>query len=76
MEVALGWLGWTEHDALKTDVNAILLALEGRKAMLRYIFGPETPSPPRPVPGRAPKPASLPAFTPAAFDALFKRAKG
>lgn len=35
----MGWLGWTEEQALSTDVNAICVAMQGRVAMLRAIFG-------------------------------------
>lgn len=30
----MGWLGWTERDALDADVNSILLAMEGRIEMM------------------------------------------
>lgn len=30
----MGWLGWTERDALRTDVNSILVAMEGKLEML------------------------------------------
>jgi hypothetical protein len=30
----MGWLGWTERDALNTDVNSILLAMEGKVEMM------------------------------------------
>lgn len=30
----MGWLGWTEEQALKTDVNCILIAMEGKLEML------------------------------------------
>ncbi|KQU96434.1 hypothetical protein [Devosia sp. Root105] len=38
-EVALGWLGWTEAEALAADVNAIVVAHRGRVAMLGAVFG-------------------------------------
>lgn len=38
-EIALGWLGWTEAEALGADVNAILVAHRGRAAMLGAVFG-------------------------------------
>lgn len=30
----MGWLGWTEKEALETDVNAIMVAMEGKLEML------------------------------------------
>lgn len=39
MGQALGWLGWDPEVALRTDVNVILLAIEGRRELLRMIFG-------------------------------------
>lgn len=30
----MGWLGWTERDALATDVNSIQLAMEGKIEMM------------------------------------------
>lgn len=30
----MGWLGWTEEQALKTDVNSIMIAMEGKLEML------------------------------------------
>lgn len=30
----MGWLGWTEEQALQTDVNSIMVAMEGRLEML------------------------------------------
>lgn len=38
-EIALGWLGWTETEALSADVNAIAIAHRGRVAMLATVFG-------------------------------------
>ncbi|TPK42311.1 MULTISPECIES: hypothetical protein [unclassified Mesorhizobium] len=39
----MGWLGWTEDQALNADVNAILIGLNGRGDMidsiLRAVFG-------------------------------------
>jgi hypothetical protein len=40
-EYALGWLGWTEPEAMAADVNAIAVAMKGRFAMLRAVFGGE-----------------------------------
>ncbi len=30
----MGWLGWTERDALSTDVNSIMVAMEGKLEMM------------------------------------------
>lgn len=30
----MGWLGWTEQQALCTDVNSIMIAMEGKLEML------------------------------------------
>lgn len=30
----MGWLGWNERDSLDTDVNSILIAMEGRLDMM------------------------------------------
>jgi hypothetical protein len=35
----LGWLGWTEEQALAADVNAIIIAHKGRMSLLETIFG-------------------------------------
>jgi hypothetical protein len=37
--LALGSLGWTEREALRSDVNTIHLALEGKDRLLESIFG-------------------------------------
>ena len=45
-KIAMGWLGWTEGQALRTDVNSIVLAREGRVAMISAIFAPsDKPAP-------------------------------
>src|SRR5690606_10932068 len=36
-EIALGWLGWTEEQALAADVNAIQVAYEGRLDMFEFV---------------------------------------
>ncbi|ODT10505.1 MAG: hypothetical protein ABS35_42015 [Kaistia sp. SCN 65-12] len=36
-EIALGWFGWTEEQALASDVNAIAVAYEGRLDMFETI---------------------------------------
>lgn len=35
----MGWLGWTEEQALSSDVNAIEVGMRGKVAMLQAIFG-------------------------------------
>lgn len=35
----MGWLGWTEDQALAADVNAIEVAMRGKVTMLRAIYG-------------------------------------
>ncbi len=35
----MGWLGWSEQDALSADVNTIIVAHRGRVAMLKATFG-------------------------------------
>lgn len=30
----MGWLGWTERESLDTDVNSIMLAMEGKLEMM------------------------------------------
>lgn len=42
--IALGWMGWTEEQALRTDVNAIQAAYEGRCDMFRALFGSGEPA--------------------------------
>jgi hypothetical protein len=39
MKIAMGWLGWSERQALDTTIPAILTAYEGRMDMLKAIFG-------------------------------------
>lgn len=48
-EVALGWLGWTEQQALETDVNAILISHEGRLSMFEAVGWIERVKPPEKV---------------------------
>ncbi len=38
-EYALGWLGWSEQQAMAADVNAILVGYSGKVSMLRAVFG-------------------------------------
>lgn len=35
----MGWLGWTEEQTLHADMNAIVLAYEGKVDMLKAIHG-------------------------------------
>lgn len=30
----MGWLGWTERESMETDVNAIMVAMEGKLEMM------------------------------------------
>lgn len=30
----MGWLGWTERESLDTDVNSIMIAMEGKLEMM------------------------------------------
>lgn len=59
-ELALGWLGWSEDQALGADVNAIMVGFAGKSDMLGKIFGgaPET----------AAEPEAGPPMTMAMFD--------
>lgn len=36
---ATGWLGMSHEEAMRTNVNNIAIALEGRMEMLKSIFG-------------------------------------
>ncbi len=64
-EVALGWLGWTEKHALRTDVNAIIVAHRGRVAMLKATFGGGDEQP------QSGHHLSAQTMSPALFDAIF-----
>ena len=35
----MGWLGWTEAEALETDVNSVELALSAKTELLKTIYG-------------------------------------
>lgn len=39
MKRAIGWLGWTEEQALKSTIEAIVLGWEGRCEMINAVFG-------------------------------------
>lgn len=62
-EQALGWLGWTEEQALAADVNTIAVGMRGKIAMLRAVFGGTDDTPP----------AELPTLTPDILSAVLKR---
>jgi hypothetical protein len=63
----MGWLGWTETEALSADVNTIQVAMRGKVAMLRAIFGGGESEQAAPSgPETSPRPMS-----PELFDALF-----
>ena len=62
--LALGYLGWSEPQALAADVNAILVGYEGVLHKIHYIYG--TPEPERVSPNGA-----HPPLTPGAFDKTF-----
>src|SRR3990167_6359637 len=75
-KVGLGWMGWTEDEVLRCDINALNLAHLGRVDMLQAIFGkPPGTSMPRPK-GGGDKEATLPPLTPQAFDTVFGKPKG
>src|SRR5690606_23504683 len=38
-ELALGWLGWSEDQAMRADVNSILIGYVGKMEMLKAISG-------------------------------------
>ncbi|RVD66407.1 hypothetical protein [Mesorhizobium sp. M7A.F.Ca.ET.027.03.2.1] len=61
--IAIGWLGWSEEQALASDVNAIMVGYEGRCDMLRSIFGGGEERPPPP----------LPVMTPSVLKAMFSK---
>ena len=65
-EIALGWLGWTEDEALGADVNAILGAHRGRAAMLGAILGGSESAAPTDQHIRSER-----EMTPALYDAVF-----
>lgn len=69
--MALGYLGWTEEQALAADVNAIVAGYDGRIHMWQTVFGggdePTTLSK-----GKGVAPSGLTPLTPKAFDAMFR----
>lgn len=66
-EFALGWLGWSEEQALSADVNAIQVGMRGRVAMLKAVFGGSEDAPTAP----AAKPEPVRVMTPGLFKAMF-----
>jgi hypothetical protein len=69
----MGWLGWSEDQALAADVNAIQAGYAGKMDMLRMCFGSGEPAAPSkrhkgPPTGGGGKPVKISA---AAFDAVF-----
>ena len=48
----MGWLGWEPDTALRTDVNLVELAIDGRNELLRLIFGSGEPGEPAPKGGK------------------------
>lgn len=66
-EIALGWLGWDEKAALRSDVNAIQIGYAGKVDMFCAIGYLQ-----RKEPGPT-KEASLAPMTPALFRAMFGR---
>lgn len=65
-EIALGWLGWTEEQALSADVNAILVGHEGRLGMYETIGWIERDTPRSDDEGEGGH-----AISPELFDAVF-----
>lgn len=39
----MGWLGWSEPQALAADVNSVILALEAKREMLAACYGDGKP---------------------------------
>ena len=70
-EIALGWLGWTEEQALASDVNAIVVAYGGRTDMLRWIFGSSEEESAAPAPQTTAEMKQPQTVTPTLFKALF-----
>ena len=64
----MGWLGWTESEALSADVNTIQVAMRGKVAMLRAIFGGGEPDD---QPATAKVKVSPRKMTPDLFNAIF-----
>jgi len=60
----MGWLGWTERQALAADVNAILAGYDGRLDLFETIGWIERKAP-------EPKARDLPTLTPGMFRAMF-----
>lgn len=39
----MGWLGWSEREAMEADVNAIEIAMEGKMEMIKFAFFGKNP---------------------------------
>ena len=39
MKRGMGWLGWTENETLNASIENIYLAYEGKREMLKAIYG-------------------------------------
>jgi hypothetical protein len=39
----MGWLGWTAEQALATDVNLVIMALDSRTDLISLIYGDGKP---------------------------------
>lgn len=75
----MGWLGWNEEQVLFSDINAIVIALEGYTKKLEIEKGikinrapTQVQTNPRQITVGGDKPSPL---TPAAFDAMFGAGK-
>lgn len=71
-EIALGWLGWSEEQALRADVNAIQVGFDGKVDMFRFIgYVAKVDEPAKPQAPQAP----LPKMNPRLFSAMFGRSR-
>lgn len=61
----MGWLGWSEDQALAADVNAIAAGYAGKLDMLKAVFGSSEETPADPQVQTRPMTEEL-------FDTLFK----
>lgn len=70
---ALGWMGWTEQQSLDMDVNALVIAQEGRFEFLETIFGSSKTEDQsgKLVTLHKPPKQKLKVLSPEAFDAMF-----
>jgi hypothetical protein len=67
MKAGMGWLGWTEQQTLDATIPAVMTAIDGRREMLRAIFGGKAQGKGKP----APADGLVSAKDPAAVKALF-----